>query len=541
MSTIVLLSFTSFGSLIAREELTEIVKMISPSTILILTYDEEGNPIGQGSGFFISQNGEVITNRHVILNTAYAEIKTLQGDIYPITHIIAEDKEGDIIRVLVDIPQEKVKPLMVSVSIPEVGERIVVIGNPLGLERTVADGIVSAVRDVPDFGRIIQITAPISPGSSGSPVVNMNGEVIGIATFQMIEGQNLNFAIPGERIVNLEQNRGETLTEWQLQRTEEQIDAAKVLYLKGLLSVCIEDYEDGLSFFEKAVENNPRYADAYYYIGWCNGKLGRYSEAVKAYKQVIMINPDYAEAYKNLGVVYGELRNYSKAVEAFKQAIRINPDDTFAHIGLGWAYVELGHYNEAMEVYKQLIRINPDDAGSYCGLGWIYSELGRYSEAIEAYKQAIRKKPDYTMAYTYLGLTYSQLGRYNEAIEVYKQSIRINPDYADAHHNLGHAYYQLRRYNEAIEAFMQAIRINPENALSHYNLGLTYTQLGRYTEAIGAYKQAIYINPNHTNAHYNLGLMYLIIGDNGAAFEEYKILKDLDKDLANKLFDLIYR
>lgn len=85
------------------------------------------------------------------------------------------------------------------------------IGNPFGLEGTVADGIVSAVRDVSDFGRIIQITAPISPGSSGSPVVNMKGEVVGVATFQLMEGQNLNFAIPSERIANLELNRGKPL------------------------------------------------------------------------------------------------------------------------------------------------------------------------------------------------------------------------------------------------------------------------------------------------------------------------------------------
>ena len=76
-------------------------------------------------------------------------------------------------------------------------------GSPLGLENTVSDGIVSAIRDVPDFGKVIQITAPISPGSSGSPVLNMQGEVIGIASFQMVEGQNLNFAIPSEKIISL--------------------------------------------------------------------------------------------------------------------------------------------------------------------------------------------------------------------------------------------------------------------------------------------------------------------------------------------------
>src|SRR5207248_4620099 len=82
---------------------------------------------------------------------------------------------------------------------PQEGESIVVIGNPFGLEGSVTNGIVSAVRDIPGFGRIIQITAPISPGSSGSPVVNMQGQVIGVATLQITGGQSVNFAIPSDR------------------------------------------------------------------------------------------------------------------------------------------------------------------------------------------------------------------------------------------------------------------------------------------------------------------------------------------------------
>jgi len=86
---------------------------------------------------------------------------------------VSEDKEGDIIRVSVDIPAKEIKPLTMSSSVTEVSERIIVIGNPLGFEQSVSDGIVSAVREIPGFGNIIQITAPISSGSSGSPVLKL--------------------------------------------------------------------------------------------------------------------------------------------------------------------------------------------------------------------------------------------------------------------------------------------------------------------------------------------------------------------------------
>ena len=182
------------------ESLPSLIKKIKPSTVIIFTYDDKGEFLKLGSGFFLSQSGDVITNYHVIQGASSAEIKTADEKIYPITDIVAGDEQCDLICLSVNIPSQFVYPLSLSKTIPEVGERIFVYGSPLGLENTVSDGIVSAIRDVPDYGRIIQITAPISPGSSGSPVLNMQGEVIGIASFQSIEGQNLNFAIPSERI-----------------------------------------------------------------------------------------------------------------------------------------------------------------------------------------------------------------------------------------------------------------------------------------------------------------------------------------------------
>ncbi len=377
---------------------------IESSTTLILTYDNEGKLIGQGSGFFINKDGDVITNRHVLLDAVRAEVKTAQGKVYPITGVVAEDKEGDIIQLRVNVPREAVKPLLVSVSVPEVGERIIVIGNPFGLERTVSDGIVSAIRDVPGFGKIIQITAPISPGSSGSPVVNMKGEVIGVASFQLIDGQNLNFAIPGERVVKLKIDKEKTIAEWQLPTSEKWLVSAEELYNTGLIFLWIEDYEKALSYFEKAVKEYPRYADAYFCIGYCNDELGRYTKAIDAYKQTIRINPDDAEAHSNLGVVYGKLGRHTKAIDAYKQAIRINPDYAEAHFVLGMTYGELGRYTEAIAAGKQAIRINPDYVEAHFGLGLTYLILGDKSSALEEYM--ILKDLDRNLANKLLNVIY---------------------------------------------------------------------------------------------------------------------------------------
>ena len=154
--------------LFSQDNLPEIVKKVKPSTVVILTYDKDGKALSQGSGFFISREGDVITNRHVIQGAIKAEIKTTEGNTYPIKQVVAEDVEGDIIRLSVDIPTGLAPPLKISSSLLSEGERIIVIGSPLGLEQTISDGIVSAIREIPGYGKVVQITAPISPGSSGT-------------------------------------------------------------------------------------------------------------------------------------------------------------------------------------------------------------------------------------------------------------------------------------------------------------------------------------------------------------------------------------
>lgn len=324
--SLLLLFIGSSSPLLAQENLPAIIKKIEPSVVIILTYDEKGKILGQGSGFFISQTGDIITNYHTLQGASRAEVKTIEGKTYPFSLILAEDIEVDLIRASVDIPQELVHLLPVSASIPEVGERIIVIGSPLGLERTVSDGIISAVREIPGFGKIYQITAPISPGSSGSPIINMKGEVIGVATLQLAEGQNLNFAIPGGRIAKLTPTKGKTLPEWETSKTEEWLASAERLYYTGLFFLWADDYENALSYFENAVKKNPRYAEAYFQVGYCNGELGRYTEAIEAFKQAIRIKPDYAEAHYGLGGCYLLTGDKGSALDEYKILKDLNKD-----------------------------------------------------------------------------------------------------------------------------------------------------------------------------------------------------------------------
>lgn len=188
----------------AQENLPQLVRRIRSAVVTVIAYDASGKIKGQGSGFFVDSN-RFLTNYHVLAGASRAEVKTSDGKCYSVERIVAQDKAGDLIiatteNPFVDIGRSNLK---ISEVLPDVGERVIVIGSPLGLEQTLSEGVVSAVRNIPDLGEILQITAPISPGSSGSPVVNVRGEVVGVATLQLAKGQNLNFAMPGPRVMAL--------------------------------------------------------------------------------------------------------------------------------------------------------------------------------------------------------------------------------------------------------------------------------------------------------------------------------------------------
>src|SRR6202167_2321836 len=166
------------------------------SIVSIVMSDKDGHPIAQGSGFLVTKNGRVVTNYHVIKNGASAVIKLPDGAFFAIDGVLAFDKGHDVAVIKAHGGNFQTVPLGDSDRL-QVGEEVVAIGSPLSLESTVSNGIVSAIRTVEDEGgKFLQITVPISPGSSGGPLFNMSGKVVGITTSHIKGGENLNFAIP---------------------------------------------------------------------------------------------------------------------------------------------------------------------------------------------------------------------------------------------------------------------------------------------------------------------------------------------------------
>ena len=337
-------------STVSAQTAPEIAEKALAATVYLEMQDSKGVPLGFGSGFFVGDN-LIATNYHVIEGAARGTAKLVgQFSTYTIEGVTATDQTNDL--ALLKVTMSGINPLPLGNSSDvKIGETVYVAGNPKGLEGTFSNGIISSRRD-PYTKERLQMTAPISPGSSGGPVLNSKGEVIGVSFMTLVGGQNLNFAIPSR-------------------------------YLTELL---IESKP------AKPLAEGNRSISAETYFTWGNTKyvLGDYKDAITDYDIAIRLKPDNANAYNNRGVAKAKLGQHFAAIADYDIAIRLNPDDANAYNNRGNAKSELGQHHAAIADFDTAIRLKPDDANAYLNRGITKAQLNRISEAKQDVRTALR-------------------------------------------------------------------------------------------------------------------------------------------------------
>ena len=177
---------------------------VSNSIVRIVVMDDAHTPIGGGSGV-VTARGTVITNCHVALKGPFVEVRAGK-DSFP-AHVALADETYDLCQLTVGGGFSAPAVEIGGMQYVRTGQKVFAIGAPQGLDLTISEGIVSSLRET-KLGTILQTTAPISPGSSGGGLFNISGQLIGITTFQLRSGQNLNFAVPADWIAELSPRGG---------------------------------------------------------------------------------------------------------------------------------------------------------------------------------------------------------------------------------------------------------------------------------------------------------------------------------------------
>jgi len=349
---LIAISIFSVKSTFSQESLPDLVRRVKPVVVAIATYDSQGEALMTGSGFFL-RPGQVVTNLHVIRGARRCEVKTLdgKGKVFPVLGTLAVDEEGDLALLSVETSLDHPRVSELAQVLPDEGETIFVIGNPLKLEGSVTNGIVSAVREVPNVGKIIQITAPISHGNSGSPVFNLKGQIVGVVTIKVTNGQNINLAIGAGRVAELQPGRLRPLT--ALSVKDKNGDVGESSYRTGLDSLWLGNYDNAIGYFETAANRNPKRADAWVQVGYCKVKQGKNEEAIRAYQHALQLKPDSEEIHNKLGDAYYYAGKMREAITSYNRAATLSPTNADAHYNLAVAYFETG--NERLAITESRI------------------------------------------------------------------------------------------------------------------------------------------------------------------------------------------
>ena len=543
-----LIFLLSAGSLSLAQSVPELAQKALAATVSLEMQDSNGDTLGHGSGFFVRPN-LIATNFHVIDGAAkgYARLVNT-ATTYPIEGFTATDETNDL--ALLKVSAHGINPLNLGNSdAVQIGETVYVAGNPLGLEGTFSDGIISGRRDSAGKKERLQMTAPISPGSSGGPVLNRKGEVIGVSTslYNPLFGQNLNFAVPSKALQALLAQSGlpkplpyraaASYFTYLLRGYERHLsgdfegalrefthairldpDGAGGYFLRGITKAALGKLSAAIVDYDEAIRLDSTDANAYVYRGIAKAALGKLSAAIVDYDEAIRLNPKYALAYYNRGHAKGELRRYPAAITDYDEAIRLDSTDVLAYVNRGIAKAKLGQHYSAIADCNAAIRLDPNDANAYVNRGAVKSRLGRYSAAITDYDEAIRLNPKYAKAYVNRGYVKSRLGRYSAAITDYDEAIRLNPKYAKAYVNRGRAKRNLDQHYSAIDDFDKAIRLEPNDANSYVNRGYDKAQLGQHYSAIIDYDEAIRLDSTDAHAYFGRGLARSKLYNAQAAF-----------------------
>ena len=486
------------------------------ATVYLEMKDKNGKTLGIGSGFFVKPN-LIATNYHVIEGAAKGTAKLVGKYItYNIEGVTATDKTNDL--ALLKVTAYGVKPLSLGDSdAVRIGATVYVAGNPKGLEGTFSDGIISSRRDTLTKERL-QMTAPISPGSSGGPVLNRKGEVIGVSFMTLQGGQNLNFAIPSKYLKKLmEQSKPAKPLSQGIQSI-----SAETYFMWGNAKYELDDYVGAIADYTRAIGLKSNYVEAYGNRGIARSELGQYYAAIADYNIVIRLKPNDAKAYNNRGIAKDYMGKHFAAIADYDKAVQIKKDFAIAYYNRGNAKSNLEQYFVAITDYDKAIQIKRDYVEAYVNRGVAKGNLGQYVAAIVDLDSAIQLNPNDAVAYVKRGNAKYNLGQHFTAIIDYDKAIQIKPNYIEAYTNRGKVKSLAGQHFAAIADFDRAIQLKPDYAETYYYRATVKFDLEKYFAAITDYDKAIQLKPGYADAYADRGVAKANLGRDREAKQDLR-------------------
>jgi S1-C subfamily serine protease len=580
-----LLTFFAFAQCLLGAQDSDLGRRIyancAKSVFILYAQSSAGDFVAQGSGFWVTGH-KIITNAHVAnAGKIYVDV----GSARVPANIQSLDAFNDLAILTVDI-EITVPPLSLADSAPLPGDLVFAIGNPEGLERSISQGVVSATREI-DHRDLLQLTAPISHGSSGGPVVNVKGQVVGVAVGFLASGQSLNFAVPAARVTALlkggvpkletglldqieslrEEHQQETYSNepdsgWQktsgqiralLQKASETAGNNDSVLLR-LAKIANDEWDTDIAIdtAEKLVSIRPS-AEAhvilaqslmqkYMFVSDESEKQKLTSRVEKEARLGVSVarNPS-AESYSVLANVLEDRGSYKEAQSTFNLALstarRTNESDLelSSRRGLIRCADALQEFDEADHLLQTLRQDGKSTAWDWSYHADRLSAGDLFERAGDSYRAAAELKGSYVnwcSASSMYSITLQKdavLFCARKCIENGTGEKGSEPLLAKAHREIADVLNERGVYTEGLNNAKEATVLNVNDPFGYDDMAVALIGLHRFDEAVNAEQQAIRLSDGKFGwMHFNLGAAYFALENWNFALPSFQKASELN-------------
>ena len=329
---------------------------------------------------------------------------------------------------------------------------------------------------------------------------------------------------------------------------ETRLQLAKVYLQIEAYTEAVDEYRRTIALMEvnsvserERTERNADIAATYYGLGLAYTGLEQFEDAVAAYQRAIAVVPDWAYTHAALASTYAHMHRYTEALDAYKVAIGLDPNDEMIHHQLGNVYSKRGEHSTAIQHQQRAIAIAPKFAAAHYQLGLLYAQEKRWTDAIASYQTAYAHDETLVEALYNLAQASLRAGNRSAAREQMalfeKRKATLTPlhqlrgtlqrtqdtaERAQILTNIARLYLKNGFYEKAVWEYQKALGMDPELVAAHNGLGIAYTMLGKHSEAVTAQRKALEFQPNFAKAHAGLGLAYFSQNEMESALKHYQ-------------------
>jgi S1-C subfamily serine protease/Flp pilus assembly protein TadD len=464
--------------------------LASPGVVTISTKNDDGENIGIGSGFFVNEElvherddshnrwfadwvskkegrkvqfAYLVTNYHVIRPAVRADIALADGIKGSVHKVITEDEATDLalLEVLVFSAKSSTQ-LPLGDETPRVGAAVYAIGNPQGLANSLSAGIVSGVREIKAGLSWLQTTSPISPGSSGGPLLTPDGKVVGVTTAIRRGGQNLNFAVPVSELRRFlaASYRKRALEEGRSIRCQEREafiqlpfgkDDFTSILLKAHDYIANKKHDEAIAALEGVSSSvPPEFRYLYYFL------LGKAHYSLAA-DEVFHTEHRRSSTVREVRAAFRDNLHGCSALASLQQAQRLKPTFEPTYELLYRYHEGAGQPEEALLAADSLVKLMPHCADAYYMRGECFSELDKDEHALADLQEALRLNPRDRYGHYVMARVWNGLQEYDKAIDSFKTALSLKYDPWACHWGIGNAYQRAGKYEQAILAYEKSI------------------------------------------------------------------------------------